>query len=248
MSNQNPPRRIWNLNRTSGVSLNNTLIYEAQTAQQMAFIRAMMKEKRRQELFEIQLIEFEAVVFDLETTGFSPQNGDEIISIGAIAVKGKELLEHEKFYTMVNPNRNVPKHIEELTGISEKMVHEAPKLIEALTRFFEFVRRRTLIAHGTGHDKQFLNTALWKTSRVNLTNRVLDTMLIGKWLLPKLENYSLDHLLQVFGVGISNRHHALEDSVMTAQLWSKYMEELQARRITTLGDLYTKISMNTSFF
>jgi DNA polymerase-3 subunit epsilon len=242
MPDMKPPRRIWNFNRIVGISSNHTSIYEAQTIQQMAFIRSIMKEQRKNELYDIRLDDLEAVVFDLETTGFSPHNGDEIISIGAIAVKGKQMLEEEKFYTIVNPNREVPHHIVHLTGITNDMVQVAPKLIDALSRFLEFVSRRTLIAHGTGHDKLFLNSALWKTSRVNLSHRMLDTMMIAKWLLPRLENYTLDTLLKAFGIHITDRHHAFEDSFMTAQLWSKFLEEIHAQQIDTLGDLYEKMS------
>lgn len=238
----NPPRRFWNLNRMGGVAPNHSPAYGAQSAQQLAFIRSMMKEQRKNELFEISLHDLDAVVFDLETTGFSPQQGDEILSIGAIAVKGKDMREDEKFYTMVNANRDIPPHIVELTGITNTMIEDAPGLIDALSRFLEFVSKRTLIAHGTNHDKAFLDSALWRTSGVNLSHRILDTMMIGKWLVPKLENYALDTLLDVFGITIQDRHHALEDSLMTAKLWSKFMEELHARRIETLGDLYSQMS------
>lgn len=242
MANYTPPRRFWNVNRTGGIPPHPSSVHEAQTAQQMAFIRSLMKEQRRNELFEISLRELDAVVFDLETTGFYPHQGDEIISIGAVGILGKEVKEDEKFYTLVNPNRDVPSHIQELTGISDEMVQSAPYLVDALSRFLSFVSKRTLIAHGSNHDKAFLDSALWKTSRVNLSLRLLDTMMVGKWLVPKLENYALDTLLQVFGITIHDRHHALHDSVMTAQLWSKFMEELNTRRIDTLGDLYARMS------
>ena len=66
-------------------------MFDAQSAQQMAFIRSMLKEQRKDSLFEIPLHSMEIVVFDLETTGFSPYNGDEIISFGGVSVIGGEV-------------------------------------------------------------------------------------------------------------------------------------------------------------
>lgn len=86
---------------------------------------------------------------------------------------------------MVNPKRKIPEDIIELTGITNEMVADAPELIGVLSDFLEFVQQRILVAHATGHDKNFLNSALWRTSKVSLSHRVLDTMMIAKWLMPK---------------------------------------------------------------
>ena len=73
----------------------------------------------------------------------------------------------------------------ELTGISNEMAEDAPDLMQVLHDFMEFIGKRMLIAHASGHDKQFLNAALWRTSKVNMTHRVLDTMMVAKWLEPE---------------------------------------------------------------
>jgi DNA polymerase-3 subunit epsilon len=218
-----------------------TSMFDARNAQQMAFIRSVMKEQRKNSLYDVQLDNMEAVVFDLETTGFSPYNGDEILSIGAILVKGGEICE-ERFYTLVNPKRNVPDEIVALTGITNDMVAQAPDLINGLREFLEFVHQRVLIAHGSGHDKHFLNSALWKTSKVNLSHRMLDTMMIGMWLHPKRGRYDLDSMLEMYDVEVLQRHHALDDSIMTANLWSKMLKDIQDKEITNLGDLYAHLS------
>ncbi|CAG7650831.1 3'-5' exonuclease DinG [Paenibacillus allorhizosphaerae] len=218
-----------------------TSMFDVRSAQQMAFIRSMMKEQRKNSLYEISLDSVELVVFDLETTGFSPYNGDEIISFGAVSVTGSVITE-DTFYSLVNPKRNIPKEIEELTGISNEMVLEAPDVLHALKGFLEFVQSKILIAHGSGHDKHFLNSALWKTSKVNLSHRLLDTMIIAKWLNPKLPSYDLDSMLDLYGVETTIRHHALEDAVMTARLWGKLLQEIRSRDVHTLGDLYLQLS------
>ncbi|MCZ8518021.1 MULTISPECIES: exonuclease domain-containing protein [Paenibacillus] len=242
MKDMRPAGRMWHLYKMGGLTPALTSMFDVQSAQQMAFIRSIMKEQRKNSLYEIPLDTVEVVVFDLETTGFSPYNGDEIISFGAVNVTGRLLSGHETFYSLVNPKRAIPREIEELTGITNGMVEEAPDLIHALRGFLEFVQQKVLVAHGSGHDKHFLNSALWKTSKVNLSHRLLDTMMIAKWLNPRLSAYDLDTLLDLYGIEVTVRHHALEDAVMTAKLWGKLMLEVESRGIQTLGDLYTHLS------
>jgi len=197
-------------------------------------------------VFDLPLHNLNAIVFDLETTGFNPYNGDEIISIGAVLTVGQEVVEGETFYSLVNPGRPIPRHVVELTGISDGMAAEAPDLKEVLPKFLAFVQRRILVAHGTGHDKQFLNAALWRTARIHLSHRVLDTILVAKWLRPNLPAYDLDTLLAEYEIPVTTRHHALSDAVMTAHLWTKFMAEIADRNITSLGDLYARLSTHVT--
>jgi DNA polymerase-3 subunit epsilon len=234
--------RMWNLYKMGGFTPAIASMLGSQNAQQMAFIRNVNREQRKQSMFDMPLRELEVVVFDLETTGFYPTNGDEIISFGAVLLRGGELVESESFYSLVNPKRKIPKAIIELTGITNEMVEDAPDLMQVLHDFMEFVGRRLLIAHASGHDKQFLNAALWRTSKVNLNHRVLDTMMVAKWLEPNLAGYSLDELLESCCIPITERHHALQDSIMTAKLWQNYLARILERNITTLGDLYAYLS------
>lgn len=154
------------------------------------------------------------------------------------------MAEEESFYSLVNPKRSIPQEVEELTGITNGMAQQAPDLLHALRGFLEFVQQKVLVAHGTGHDKHFLNSALWKTSKVNMSHRLLDTMMIAKWLNPKLKRYDLDTLLNLYEVEVTQRHHALEDAIMTAKLWAKLMIEIKSRSVETLGDLYAHLSLS----
>lgn len=234
---------MWGLYKMGGITPAITSVFNQKSAQNMAFIRSMMKEQRKQSLYDIHLEEMEAVVFDLETTGFSPYNGDEIISVGAVAIRGGEIQENEVFYSLVNPKRNIPEEIVTLTGISNGDAVKAPDLMSVLSDFLEFVRRRVLIAHGSGHDKHFLNSALWKTSKTSLSHRMLDTMMIAKWLHPKRGDWSLDTLLGDYRIPVTTRHHALEDSSMTAGLWACLLREMLQKNVTNLGDLYSHLSL-----
>jgi DNA polymerase-3 subunit epsilon len=242
MKDMRPAGRMWQLYKMGGITPAITSMFNAQSAQQMAFIRSILKEQRKNSLYDIPLHSMELVVFDLETTGFSPYNGDEIISFGGVSVVGGEVHHDQTYYSVVNPKRNISTEIEYLTGITNEMAANAPDLLLVLKEFFEFVGQKILVAHATGHDKNFLNAALWKTSKVSLSHRVIDTMMIAKWLMPRRKDYSLDALLTEYGIDITKRHHALEDSLMTAKLWSSFMEEIKSRNVDTLGDLYTLLS------
>jgi DNA polymerase-3 subunit epsilon len=233
---------MWHLYKQGGITPAVASMFGAQNAQQMAFIRSVMKDQRKDSLFDIPLKELEVVVFDLETTGFSPYQGDEIISFGAVTVIGQEIKEQETFYSLVNPKRVIPAEIERLTGITNQMVVEAPDIIEVLQRFLEFVEKKVLIAHGSGHDKQFLNAALWRTSRTSLTHRLIDTMMIARWLDAKRPSYCLDSLLKAYEIPVTTRHHALQDSLMTAHLWVRFMQDIAQKQIMTMGDLYSYLS------
>lgn len=165
------------------------------------------------------------------------------MSFGAIRVVGEEIKEDECFYTLVNCQTAIPDNITKLTGISKEMTSAAPSLMDGLHNFMSFVGQRVLVAHGSAHDKSFLNAALWKTSKVQLTHRVLDTMMLARWLEPHRSNYTLDELLAVHEIPIQGRHHALEDAKMTARLWVSYLNEIsQKRQVDTLGDLYAYLS------
>jgi DNA polymerase-3 subunit epsilon len=234
--------RMWHLYKMGGLTPAIASMLGSSNAQQMAFIRSMSRDQRKESTLEMSLSEIEAVVFDLETTGFYPYNGDEIISIGGVLIRGGEFEVAEPFYRLVNPKRKIPRHITQLTGITNEMAENAPDLMQGLHDFMDFVDRRVLIAHGSGHDKQFLNSALWRTSKISLSHRVLDTMMIAKWLEPDRAHYGLDELLESGGIEITERHHALHDSMMTAKLYFQYLRRIASRQVTTLGELYAYLS------
>ncbi|MFD0714045.1 exonuclease domain-containing protein [Paenibacillus sp. GCM10027626] len=234
--------RLWLLYRMGGLPPALASMFGMQDAQQMAFIRSMAKSQRKESLLHKPLQELETVVFDLETTGFNPASGDEILSFGAVAMRGAEILHGQTFYRLVKPKRGIPPQIVLLTGISNEMAAEGKDLIDSLHDFMAFVGTRPLVAHASAHDKSFLNSALRRTSKIGLNHRVLDTMHIARALEPGRDSYSLDELLAAHKIEISIRHHALEDARMTAGLWQHYLGTIIARNLVTLGDLYTFLS------
>lgn len=88
------------------------------------------------------------VIFDLETTGFSP-SANEIIQIAGVRMRGGRILEEEAFATFVKPTSPIPWFITECTGITDAQVQNAPTAADALVNFSRFIGDATLIAHST---------------------------------------------------------------------------------------------------
>ena len=102
-----------------------------------------------------KLIEEEIyVVFDIETTGLDPYK-DRIIEIGAIKLKGKEII--DEFSVFVNPEIDIPEEITRLTNITNDMVKDAEKVEEILPKFLEFCKNTTVVAHNAKFDVGFIN-------------------------------------------------------------------------------------------
>lgn len=234
--------KLWRLYKLGGITPAVTSMFDPQSAQQMAFIRSVMKEQRKNSMYDIPLQKLETVVFDLETTGFSPYSGDEIISIGAVGMTGDLVSLQQSFYSLIRPDKTIPDDVVRLTGIYNEEAAHAPELITVLKDFLEFVNHRVLVVHGSGHDKHFLNSALWRTSKVNLSHRFIDCLILAQRLEPKRGSYDLDSLLTDYGIEINGRHHALGDAGMTAQLWKCLLNETMRRDVNTLGDLYDFLS------
>ncbi|GAA4727067.1 exonuclease domain-containing protein [Brevibacillus fulvus] len=204
----------------------------------LAFLRSLVKERQSTSTHELSLEELEVVVVDLETTGFQPYRGDEIISIGAVAMRGSHVLEEERFYSLVQPNRPVPEHIALLTGITDDDLNTAPDLPQTLGRFFQFVGQRPLVAHHSRHEREFFRAAFRKVRQAQFDHRLLDTMLLIQLSSRPLGNATLDTLCAINSIEILKRHDAFYDALATAKLWGIYLEKAWQLGYRTLADVY----------
>ena len=213
-----------------------------QNAQQIARMRQLQRELNSEETLKIPLSELTVVVFDLETTGFFPDQGDEIISLGAIKVIGNHIQENEVYYSLVQYNKPLPESIEQLTGISNQQLSDAPPLSEVLVQFFKFVKDDVLVAHHANHERSFLQHASRKQFRTPFIHRIVDTSFLFRVAEPtakltRLEDYCLHNDIPVI-----NRHHALGDAKLTAKLWCIYINYLQEAGCRTLKDVYERMA------
>ena len=156
------------------------------------------------------LIPNKYVIFDLETTGFSPQYS-EIIEIGAVRVV--DGLIRERFQTYVKPLRKIPQEITALTGISEKQTKNAPHIEEAFNKFANFIEDDVLIAHNCAFDCRFLGVVCALLDKT-MCNSVLDSVKIAKAYIKNVDNYKLETLKRYFNINLPS-HNALDDCVVT---------------------------------
>lgn len=214
----------------------------SQTSQQVAFIRQLQKEMMQDHILHTPLNQLDVVIFDIETTGFYPENGDEIISIGAIKVRKGELQEKEVFYSLVRYENELSDEVENLTGLKSEQLKEAPPLSEVLVTFFEFVKNNTLVAHHAKHEKNFLQNASWRLFRTPFKHRIVDTSFLCRVVEPKLNLYRLEDLCEHNDIAVVDRHHALGDAKLAAKLWCGYVKKASEAGCRTLSDVYERLS------
>ena len=172
----------------------------------------------------------EFVAFDLETTGLYAQH-DRIIEIGAVVLKnGREI---ERFQTFVDPERPLEKKIIELTGITDEMLRDAPKIEEVLPKFLEFVGGRVLVAHNSKFDTGFIRAECQRLGyEYNLTDA--DTLSLSQQLMPQLNKYKLDVVAKALSLPNFNHHRAADDANICGLIMTKLMPMLEEQGIHNL--------------
>ena len=174
-------------------------------------------------------------VLDLETTGGSAANC-EITEIGAVIYKGGDLV--STFQTLVNPGSEIPPFITVLTGITQAMVIEAPRIEEALPTFLEFIGDAVIVGHNVRFDLSFLNAAALRLGYGKLPNRSVDTAALARRLIRnEVRNLKLQTLAAYFRSPTTPNHRALEDARATAHVLHSLLERAGGLGVTALEDL-----------
>ena len=138
------------------------------------------------------------VVFDLETTGFSPVN-NKIIEIGAVKISGGEIT--DRFSTFVNPQTPIPFRIEKLTGIRDNDVMDAPVIEKILPEFLEFCQGCVLVAHNAVFDMSFV-TENTRRQKLECEFTSVDTVGIARLLLPNQAKHTIYAVAKTLGVSL----------------------------------------------
>ena len=180
------------------------------------------------------------VVFDIETTGFSPQNC-RIIEIGAVRVEGGKIT--ERFSTFVNPGVPIPFRIEQLTGINDQMVLDAPGIEEVLPEFLRFSEGAVMAAHNADFDMSFIIENC-KNLGIEREFTYVDTVGMARFLLPALNRFKLDTVAKAVNVSLKNHHRAVDDAACTAEIFVKFVEMLKEREIFTLSELNAQAAVS----
>lgn len=180
-----------------------------------------------------QNLEDDFVVFDIETTGFSPVN-NKIIEIGAVKISNGEII--DRFSAFVNPEVPIPFRIEKLTGIRDDMVMSEPVIEEVLPRFLEFCEGSVLVAHNASFDMSFI---IENAARQGLQTEYtyVDTVGIARILLPNQAKHTLDAVCKTLGISLENHHRAVDDAKATADIFVKFIKMLKEREIDSLAQI-----------
>lgn len=180
-----------------------------------------------------KLSELTYTVFDTETTGLEPSNGDEIIQIGAVRIVNNRLLKQEIFNQIVDPERPLKPESIPIHGITEDMVRGQPNIDIVLPGFHAFCEETVLIAHNAAFDMRFLQLKEERTG-IRFTQPVLDTLLLSAVVSPNQESHKLDALLERLGISINTRHNALDDALATGEVFLKLLPLLEEQGIVTV--------------
>ena len=192
---------------------------------------------------EGQSMDGKFVVFDIETTGFSPLTC-EIIEIGAVRVEKGVIT--DRFSTFVNPKVPIPYRIEQLTSINDSMVMDAPDIQTILPKFLEFCEGAVMVAHNADFDMSFI---IENCKRQGLPQEYtyVDTVGMARFLLPALNRFKLDTVAKAVGVSLDHHHRAVDDAACTAEIFVRFVEMLRERDIFDVDTLNEQgnVSVNT---
>jgi DNA polymerase-3 subunit epsilon len=169
------------------------------------------------------------IIFDTETTGLSPQNGDRVVEIGCVEMFNR-CETGRTFHSYFNPGRSMPSEAEAVHGLSERFLSDKPAFTDVCEDLLEFIGDAPMIAHNAAFDFGFINHELGSCGRPIVDmSRMICTLVIARQKFPGAK-HSLDALCSRFGVDRSQRikHGALLDAQLLAQV---YVELTGGRQI-----------------
>lgn len=191
------------------------------------------------------------VVVDLETTGNTHNKGDRIIQISAVTVENYQIV--DQFTSFVNPDVPIPPFIEELTGINEEMLKNAPAFKDIAPIIQSLLADSIFVAHNVPFDLGFLQSELNEAGFFNAATETVDTVELSKVLIPDASSYKLSEMSEMLGFEHDNPHQADSDALATAELLLFLIEKMRELPLITLekmADLahYLKSDIASLFF
>ncbi len=167
----------------------------------------------------------ERVIIDFETTGLSAMLGDRATEVAAVVIDETGII--DRFQSLMNGGRRIPPFVQNLTGISNAMIRQAPRAEEVMRQLLDFIAGRPLVAHNAAFDHAFLGAELDRIGESCPTG-LLCSMKVARRVYPEAPNHRLETLIRHLRIEATGQHHrALADAEMTALLWLRMEQKLQ---------------------
>src|SRR3954471_14918216 len=176
------------------------------------------------------------VVVDLETTGNSAKKGDKIIQFAAVVIENGRIV--DQFSSLLCPRKPIPIFIEELTGLTDEMVKDAPLFAEIAPKVMEMLNGACFVAHNVLFDLSFLQEELIMAGFEGFYGSVLDTVEMARILFPSSDSYKLSDLAVQEGLTHERAHQADSDAYATGELLLILFARLRDLPVKTIRQLY----------
>jgi DNA polymerase-3 subunit epsilon len=160
-------------------------------------------------------------IVDIETTGGSARF-EKITEIAVYLHDGEKIT--GEYVSLVNPERNIPYFITNLTGITNEMVEDAPRFFEIARDIVELTEGRTFVAHNARFDYSFLRQE-FKSLGFNFKRNIIDTVALSRKLMPGHRSYSLGNICRDLKIEINGRHRAAGDALATVTLFKILLDK-----------------------
>jgi DNA polymerase III epsilon subunit family exonuclease len=185
--------------------------------------------------FNLHLDDVNFSILDVETTGLSAESGDRVIEIGVVKVRSGAVI--DSFNFLINPERPISTGAFLVNHISPQMVADAPKFIEIAPRLIHFLGGCVIAAYNSPFDMSFIENEL-RLSGVPLPKFIiLDVLKLARLLFPGIKSYKQSNVAASLNINTNTLHRALEDVIITSQIFSHIIGILKAHGFNTLGDL-----------
>jgi len=184
-----------------------------------------------------QIKDVNFIVVDIETTG-SHSKDDRITDIAAVQVRDGEII--DIFQSLVNPRKHIPEFIQNMTGITNELVRNAPEERDVLEEYRQFIDKENtvFVAHNANFDHYFIKHSVERLFGATDYHEVLCTVKLARKILPKSQKVNLTSLSEYYGIPIFMRHRALGDAFATAKALVIMLRTLETEHdITTLSQL-----------
>lgn len=190
--------------------------------------------------------EVEFTIFDTETTGLSPLEGDRIVEIAGIRVRGPDKI--ASFQSLVNTTRNISEAAFKVNNITAEMLKGASCIEKVLPDFLDFTKGSSLCSYNAGFDLEFLNNELNLIGRQPLNQTIVfDILKMARKLLPHQERYALRFVAQSLGLNSKQAHRAFSDVELALDVFYKLKEILQLKGVTDFMQICGLFAINTHF-